>query len=87
MYSKYIKYFFYSNWCLLGVKRGVDEYNYKHPTDYLYRNMIANGILGGMVYGVFPICGFAISKEIYRTEVYLRNLENEYTKLEYYNLI
>ena len=32
--------------------------------------MIANGILGGMVYGVFHICGFAISKELYRTEVY-----------------
>ena len=85
---------FASCWSLLGFKRGMDSYDYSHKErcnsefksnkSYLYSSKICYGLYGWILY-VNPIfLGITIPKEIYRFEVYMRNMEEE-KKSDYYN--
>ena len=79
----------YISWSGLGFIRGINHYNYNHndykkKEDYLYSALICSGFFGTLLYAnplFFPIF---VSKEIYRLEVDVRNLENQ-KKTDYYN--
>lgn len=79
-----------SSWSLLGFKRGMDSYDYSHKKavksreSYLYSSKIFYGLIGGIAYINPILCGIIIPKEIYRFEVYIRNLEED-KKTDYYN--
>jgi hypothetical protein len=78
-----------SSWCGLGFIRGANSYTYNHNKfgknqQYLYMYSMSHGFIGVLMYAnplLFPITA---SKEIYRLEVNLRNLENE-KNTDYYN--
>lgn len=76
----------YTGWCVLGCKRGINHYNYNHPKkeEYFYSVAICNGFLGSLLYANPFLFPYFISKEIYRLEVVVRNLEKE-KKKDYYN--
>lgn len=77
-------------WTLLGFKRGLDSYDYKYNKQcnknnpYLYSTKISYGLFGSFIY-INPIALIiTLSKEIYRFEVWARNLDEEKTT-DYYN--
>lgn len=78
-------------WGLLGFKRGCAKYDHLYSQPclkelFLYRNKISTGIIGSLLY-INPILLLPILyKEIYRFEVYLRNMDKEYDKDSYYDL-
>lgn len=81
----------YSSWCGLGFVRGVNSHFYtykKYETKdpMLYSNLITHGLFGVIIYANPFFLPFFISKEIYRIEVNVRNLEKE-KKSEYYNIL
>jgi hypothetical protein len=77
----------YGSMGFLGLKRGYDDYNYltkKFNRPYLYSHCILNSLFGFVFYA-FPISNILfITKEIYRLEVNLRNLEDQ-KQTDYYN--
>ena len=94
MYRQQIKYIAPVSACsLLGFKRGIESYDYNHRPNckskesYMYSSRIFYGFVGGVLYlnPILLIVRF-IPKEIYRAEVYIRNLEKE-KQTDYYNEI
>jgi len=99
--SQRIGQILYGSWGLLGFYRGTQYYNFSHEQDiqkYLkdpkynkkpqdfYSNKVGAGALGTVAY-IFPFfCIFPAIKEILRLEIYLRGLEDERKKPEYYDL-
>lgn len=91
--SQRIPQILYGSWGLLGFYRGIKFYdfelndpNYHKKSQDLYSDKIRAGALGTVVY-IFPFfCVFPAVKEIHRLEIYLRDLEEERKKPEYYNL-
>lgn len=76
---------------LLGYKRGINDYDYQYEkrkdymnNTYLYSTRIGIGIFGGLCYVNPFLMPLFIRKEIYRLEVYMRELEEE-KKSDYYN--
>jgi len=76
---------------LLGFKRGMNHYDYRHKKymgrndkPYLYSSRICNGFIAIFLYINPFLAPFIISKEIYRLEVNIRNIENE-KNTDYYN--
>ena len=91
--SKIITRLTISAWCLLGLKRGLNSYDYNYSKNKIYRNSsigplyidkVGWGFAGIMCY-LNPATFFIILyKEVYRLEVNLRGLEDE-KKTDYYN--
>jgi hypothetical protein len=75
-------------WLLLGYKRGINQYNYyKNQTEtYLYSYAFAYGLYGVIGYINPLLIPILLSKEVYRIEVDLRNLEDE-KKTKFYNSV
>jgi hypothetical protein len=74
---------------LLGFKRGIEsyDYNYRSKESYMYSSRIFYGFVGGALYlNPLLLIVIFIPKEIYRAEVYIRNLEKE-KETDYYNEI
>lgn len=72
----------YSSWCALGFIRGLNHYDYKHnkynkDNLYLYSGRIGIGLFGFICYANPFFMPIFFTKEIYRCEVKLRNLEQE----------
>ena len=70
-------------WCLLGFKRGMNDYDYKyekydreHNKPYFYTSKIPSGLLGVFFYINPFLLPLAVHKEIYRLEVNIRGLES-----------
>ena len=84
-----------SGWSALGLKRGLNSYDYNYSRNRLYKNSLIGpfyidkagwGFVGAMLY-LNPVTFFFILyKEVYRLEVNLRGLEDE-KKTDYYNEI
>jgi len=80
-------------WALLGLKRGINSYDYNYSRNRLYKNSLIGpfyidkagwGFAGIMIY-LSPVTFlFALYKEVYRLEVNLRGLEDE-KKTDCYN--
>ena len=91
--SKIITRLTITAWALLGLKRGVNSYDYNYSRNRLYRNSLVGpfyidkavwGFVGTMLY-LNPVTFlFVLYKEVYRIEVNLRGLEDE-KKRDYYN--
>ena len=90
-------YILLSGWTLLGLKRGLDQYDYNYNrkitsdpnklNTYLYTNKIADGLMGVIIY-INPIFIFiTLPKELYRLEVNIRGLENEKKGYRYNDLL
>jgi len=82
----------YTSWSGLGFIRGINSYNYNHnkyrkEEDFIYLNLIINGIFGIIIYANPLLLPFSIYKEIYKLEVDLRKLENEKNSRFYNDLI
>ena len=77
-------------WSLLGFYRGQNSYNYRYSKDYyryesyLYSKRITHGFFGMIMYACPFFIFITISKELFRLEVNIRNLENEKNE-DYYN--
>ena len=82
-------------WGLLGVKRGMNLYDYTytynkinnkyHP--YMYSDKIGYGLFGFFIY-LNPIFLIRTTyKEMYRLEVIIRGIEDEKNKDYYYELL
>jgi hypothetical protein len=77
-------------WSLLGFYRGQNSYNYRYSKDYyryesyLYSQRITHGFFGMIMYACPFFIFMTISKELFRLEVNIRNLENEKNE-DYYN--
>ena len=93
MYTKYTKFGIVTAWSILGVKRGMNAYDYTFNKEhkfynnkdiYLYSIRMFYGVAGFGVYANPFLLFFTIPKEIYRLEVNLRELEEE-KKTDYYN--
>lgn len=72
----------------LGFYRGVRDYSWKHSRnnnqEYFYSSAIGYGLMGTCIY-LCPLLIFQnISKELYRAEINLRNMEN-LKNSDYYN--
>ena len=83
----------YINWCLLGIKRGIDDNNFcKYDnnkselvkTYRMYSYKILYGFMGLYLYANPFLVMITIPKEIYRLEVNIKGIENE-KKTDYYN--
>jgi len=87
--KKILQYSIITGWSVLGFKRGLNFYDYKYKKYnqkdvYLYSLKTFNGFFGTLLYlnpFLFPIM---ITKEIYRLEVNIRNIEYEKNS-DYYN--
>jgi len=91
----------YGSWGLLGSYRGIKYYNFRHeeemkyylkdtknnkkPQDF-YSSKITVAALWTVIYILPFCCILPATKEIKRLEIYLRGLEEEKKKPEYYNL-
>ena len=78
-----------TSWCGLGFIRGINSYKYNHKKyekneDYLYVNLLLNGVFGIFMYVNPLFLPLSIYKELYRLEINLRNLENE-KNTKFYN--
>lgn len=83
-----------SSWGALGFKRGIDSYaydinrnTYKKGSPFLYSRQLIEGILGTFIYinpFLFPI---TMANEIYRFEVWARNMEHEKNSDRYHRLM
>jgi len=91
--SKIITRLIITAWALLGLKRGINSYDYKYLRNRLYRNSLIPpfyidkagwGFVGTMLYLNPCTFFFVLYKEVYRIEVNLRGLEDE-KKTDYYN--
>ena len=77
-------------WSLLGFYRGQNSYDYRYSKDYyryesyLYSQRITHGFFGMIMYACPFFIFMTISKELFRLEVNIRNLENEKNE-DYYN--
>ena len=72
----------YCSWCGLGYIRGINSYKYsvnKYNTEepHLYITSFLSGFYGIFVYFNPVFLPYLMTKELYRLEVNLRNLENE----------
>jgi hypothetical protein len=76
----------YFLWISLGYKRGLDNYHHSNPSLYLYKNKVLNGLMASIMYASPVVSPFVLNKEIFRLEVYIRNLEDEKNKTSYYDL-
>ena len=79
----------YTGWCGIGFYRGINSYKYYHnkykkTENYLYLNLIVNGVYGIFIYANPIFAPLTIYKEIYRLEINVRNLENEKNS-DFYN--
>jgi hypothetical protein len=92
-YQKHIFITLAMSWGALGFKRGLNSYDYKHKkystilvnnSTYLYTFRIMDGIMGTLIYLMPVFLPITVTKEIFRLEVNLRNLEQEKTR-DYYN--
>ena len=77
-----------SSWILLGFYRGTKEYNYNNkqlqkPAPYMYSDAFTIGLLGALYYANPFLLPFTVSKEIYRLEVNIRDMEAEKKSLKY----
>jgi hypothetical protein len=91
--SNIIKKLTITAWALLGLKRGINSYDYNYSRNRLYKNSLIGpfyidkagwGFAGIMIY-LSPVTFlFALYKEVYRLEVNLRGLEDE-KKTDCYN--
>lgn len=80
---------------MLGFKRGSREYTYslermkerkgdKDIQNFFYSTNFVEGLKGSFFYILPPTALFMLTKEIYRMEVNIRNLEDE-KKSDFYN--
>jgi len=82
-----------SAWCLLGLKRGLNSYDYNYSKNKIYRNSLIGPfyidkvgwrLVSSLAYINPATFLFVLYKEVYRLEVNLRGLEDE-KKTDYYN--
>jgi hypothetical protein len=82
------------SWVLLGFKRGMDDYDHdfekknsnksdNEKNTYMYSYRLGNGLYGSFLYINPFLFMMTFSKELYRLEVNLRNIEHE-KKSDYY---
>ena len=93
--SKIITRLTISAWALLGLKRGLNSYDYNYLRNKMYRNSLIEpfyidkagwGFAGIIIYLNPATFLIVLYKEIYRLEVNLRGLEDE-KKTDYYNKV
>ena len=74
------------NYELIEYEKKEDKKYAKKPT-YFYAECFGTSLYGGLLYINPFLLPITFSKEIYRLEVNLRNLDNEKEKDEYYRVI
>ena len=79
----------YSSWCGLGFIWGKNSYKYKHDKKekFLHLDSLCYGILGTVLYANLFLSPLTVYKELYRIEIYVRNLDHEKNTVYYNNLI